>query len=1002
MRDESVERDHRPGIDQRLQARESARRGDGGHGGKSAEARDGARAGGAHYSVERWFAETASRRPSEVALREGADGATFAQLDAAATRFARVLRAAGAGPGTPVGIIAGRAMTYVPAFLGCLRAGAAFAPLDAGLPDLRLRRQLGLLRPPVVVAEPGLAGRAAALLGKECAGEDGGDEAGRGGARLGTDEGWPGEGSAVGLVCADGLEVRSWPDGAEAGAGAFAVEPGEAAASSPAFGDPDPDSPAYVYFTSGSTGEPKGVAGRLRAVAHFIRWEVDALRLGAGVRVSHLLPPSFDGSLRDLFVPLCAGGVICAPPSRELVADAERLAAWIAEERVELIHCVPTLLRALMSAGLDAHRPGSLRCVVVAGEALLGEDVRRWRGGREGGARLVNLYGTTETTMAKFCHFVTGEDETRRTVPIGRPIPGARALLLDEEGRPSAPGTVGEVYIRTPYRSLGYYGRPDLTARAFVPNPFSQDPSDLIYRTGDLARQLPGGEYEFVGRRDAQVKVRGQRVELGEVEAALRTHATVRQCAVAVRGEGEGAQLVAYVVGEGGKTFTELREHVRERLPAYMVPSRFVALEALPLTPSGKVDRKALPDPGAAREARVYEPPVGAVEELMAGVWAEMLGLERVGRGEDFFELGGHSLLATQIMSRARKAFSVELPLRQLFETPTVAGLAAAAERALQAGGAAEAAPISRAPRDEPLPLSFVQQRLWFIDQLEPGSAVYNIPAAVRLDGALEAGALERALSEVVRRHESLRTTFAAAEGQPVQVISPPRPLRLEVRDLSRLSAGEREAEAHRLAAEEARRPFDLARGPLFRASLVRLSDDEHVLLVTMHHIVSDGWSLGVLIREVSTLYSAYARGEESPLEELPIQYADYAAWQRARLSGEALDAQLAYWRGQLAGAPPLLELPTDRPRQALQTYRGTHYSFRLPRAMSESLKALGRKENATLFMTLLAAFDVLLDWYTGQQDIVVGTGVANRTRVETEGLIGFFVNTVVLRADLS
>ncbi|HWS54384.1 MAG TPA: condensation domain-containing protein, partial [Pyrinomonadaceae bacterium] len=495
----------------------------------------------------------------------------------------------------------------------------------------------------------------------------------------------------------------------------------------------------------------------------------------------------------------------------------------------------------------------------------------------------------------------------------------------------------------------------------------------------------------------------GFRVEVGEVEAALLGHGSVRECAVAVRGEGGGARLVGYVVAEGGDgaDFVELREHLRERLPAYMVPSQFVTLDALPLTPNGKLDRKALPEPGRAEAgAGEDEPPRTPTEEVLAGIWAEVLGLERIGRGEDFFELGGHSLLATQVVSRVRQAFSVELPLRQFFETPTVAGLSEAIERGMGVG--VELPPISRAPRGEGLSLSYAQQRLWFIDQMQPGNSAYNIPSGVRIGGRLHVEALGRALEEVARRHETLRTSFPAEGGRPVQVISPPAPVALDTTDLSQSPAESREEEARRLAAEEAQRPFDLPRGPLWRASLVKLADDEHILLLTMHHIVSDGWSVGLLVEELAALYVAFARGEEPSLAELPVQYADFAHWQRERLAGEALGRQLAYWRDRLAGAPPVSELPIDRPRPPVRTLRGGRVDRDLPPELGGALQALGRSEGATLFMVLLAAFETLLYRHTGQADIVVGTDIAGRNRVEVERLIGFFVNNLVLRTDLS
>ncbi|MFL5386105.1 MAG: condensation domain-containing protein, partial [Longimicrobiaceae bacterium] len=520
-----------------------------------------------------------------------------------------------------------------------------------------------------------------------------------------------------------------------------------------------------------------------------------------------------------------------------------------------------------------------------------------------------------------------------------------------------------------------------------------------MYRTGDLGRWLPDGTLEFVGRTDFQVKIRGFRIEPGEIEAVLRGHESVADCVVTARAETGETRLVAYVVG--GAEAEALRAQVRRSLPEYMVPSAFVFLDALPLTPNGKLDRKALPAPELGSAEEKYVAPRTPVEEVLAGIWAEVLRLERVGVEESFFDLGGHSLLATRVVSRVRDVFAIELPLRALFDGPTVAELAVRVEE-MRRAGLPVLPPLVPVERTGALPLSFAQERLWFIDRLEPGSAVYNIFAAWRLGGTLDEAALRRALGEVVRRHEALRTVFAEVDGSAVQVIAPFGGFALPVEDLSGLGEADREAAARRRAGEEAARPFDLSAGPLFRAALLRLGSEDHVLLLSMHHIVSDGWSMGVLFREFSVLYAAYREGRESPLPELAVQYADYAVWQREQLAGEALERQLSYWKERLAGAPELLELPTDRPRPAVQTFRGAAVPVELSLELLERLQALGRSEGATLYMTLLGAFQVLLGRYAGSEDVVVGSPIAGRTRGEVEELIGFFVNTLVLRTDLA
>ncbi|HEU4559040.1 MAG TPA: amino acid adenylation domain-containing protein, partial [Longimicrobium sp.] len=584
--------------------------------------------------------------------------------------------------------------------------------------------------------------------------------------------------------------------------------------------------------------------------------------------------------------------------------------------------------------------------------------------------------------------------------PIGAPVAGTRAYVLDPQGRLAGVGVPGELCLGGERVARGYLGRPGLTAERFVPAPFLVEGGARLYRTGDRARWRADGALEYLGRLDGQVKVRGFRIEPGEVEAALRQDAGVAECAVVAREDVPGdRRLVAYVVGEARAE--ALRARLRQSLPEYMVPAAFVVLERLPLTPNGKLDRKALPAPDLASAEETYVAPRTPMEEVLAGIWAEVLRLERVGARDNFFELGGHSLLATRVVSRIRAVFGVEMPLRAVFEGPTVAGLAVRVEE-MRRAGLPVLPPVVPAERTGALPLSFAQERLWFLDRLEPGSTAYNIPVAWRLGGALDEAALERALGEIVRRHESLRTTFAEVDGSPVQAVAPFGAFALPVEDLSGLSETDREAEVRRRAGEEAGRAFDLSAGPLFHAALLRVGEEDHVLLLSMHHIVSDGWSLGVLFRELSTLYTAYRDGGESPLAELAVQYADYAVWQREQLAGEVLDRQLSYWTEQLAGAPELLELPTDHPRPPVQTYRGATVPVEVSLELLERLQALGRSEGATLYMTLLGAFQVLLGKYAGSDDVVVGSPIAGRTRREVEELIGFFVNTLVLRTDFS
>ncbi|HEY0783407.1 MAG TPA: condensation domain-containing protein, partial [Thermoanaerobaculia bacterium] len=578
-----------------------------------------------------------------------------------------------------------------------------------------------------------------------------------------------------------------------------------------------------------------------------------------------------------------------------------------------------------------------------------------------------------------------------------------RLYVLDGDKRPVPLGVPGELYAGGIGVARGYLHRPELTAERFVPDPFSEARGARLYRTGDRVRWLWGGQLDFVGRIDAQVKIRGYRVEPGEIEAALREHAAVREAAVAARPEPSGGRrLVAYVATDTAaeEAGRELRSFLAARLPAYMVPSAFVLLAALPRTPSGKLDRRALPEPGPAEiAAGTSAAPATPLEETVAAACREVLGLGAIGRHDDLFELGCHSLLATRIVALLRESLGVQLPLRRLFEAPTVAGLAAAVESAHSGG---EMPPIVPAPRDGELPLSFAQERIWFLHQLEPASVAYHVPRALRIRGPLSVPLLEAVFSEIVCRHEILRTTFPARDGRPSQVIHGPWRVSIPLIDLRTWpNRDAREAWLARFIVEHGRQPFDLERGPLLRLTVVRLADAEHALVMTEHHFVHDGWAQGVLLHDFLALYKAFERGERSPLLPLPVQYADFAVWQRRWLRGEVLERQLAWWRERLAGAPELLELPTDLPRPAVRSAAGGAVRRDIPIELANALRRLSRELGGTLFMTLLAAFDVLLIRYSGQEDLTVGTVLANRRVREVEGLLGMIVNTLVLRTDL-
>src|SRR5688572_6548652 len=766
----------------------------------------------------------------------------------------------------------------------------------------------------------------------------------------------------------------------------------------------NPDAPCSIYFTSGSTGKPKAILGRLKGIDHFIRWEIEAVSAGPGTRVSQLASPSFDGFLKDAFVPLCSGGVVCAPESREIILEAGKLIDWLDVEQVEILHCVPSVFRALMTQGLNSRYFEAMKCVVLTGEPLYPADVKRWMEVFGERIKLLNIYGTTETTLSKFAYEVKAEDVERPAIPVGKPIKGSAMIVIDQSGQPCGIGDVGEIYIRTPYRSFGYYGEPELTKEVFIPNPFNNDPTDIVHKTGDYGRLLKTGDLEHLGRRDQQVQVRGVRVELGEIENLLRAHHAVADVAVIDREDGDGNKfLVAYVMMTNGTSANSLREYLAEQLPRTMLPSAFVELDQLPRTLNGKIDRKALPALEVVQAGRETGDlaPRGPIEEIVANIWSEVLKVPGVGREDNFFNLGGHSLLVTQAILRVRDILKVELPIRSLFESPTVAEFSSLIKKRISEGTQRELTPIDRVSREGELPLSYAQQRMWFLEQLAGGNASFHIPLGARLKGQLNYAALEQTFSEIIRRHESLRTVFPATDDRPQQVIQEPTSINLPVVNLSVLPSEEREREAVALAQAETLRLFDLAHGPLLRATLIRMADEDHIVICTMHHIIADGQSFEVEIAEISQLYAAMSEGRTSLLADLSVQYVDFAAWQQQWMQGSELETRLNYWRKQLAGAPQRMSLPQQQTRGKVQRFRGARQEMTLAPELVERLKELTRREGATLLMTLLSGYALLLRRFTGDDDIVVGSVYANRERAEAKNLVGNLANTMVFRVNL-
>ncbi|SFP36146.1 non-ribosomal peptide synthetase [Pseudomonas sp. NFPP28] len=741
-----------------------------------------------------------------------------------------------------------------------------------------------------------------------------------------------------------------------------------------------PSNLAYVIYTSGSTGLPKGVMVEHHTVANLIDWHCHAFDLCAGRHTASVAGFGFDAMAWEVWPALCVGATLHLPPAHDGTEDVDALLAWWCAQPLDVCFLPTPVAEYAFSQQLEHP---TLRTLLIGGDRL-----RQF--GRAQRFDLINNYGPTEATVVA----TSGKVEAGQPLHIGKPIANATVYLLDEQQRPVPLGVAGELYVGGKGVARGYLNRAELTAERFLQDPFN---AGRMYRTGDLARWLPDGTIEYLGRNDDQVKIRGMRIELGEIEAQLNQLAGIQEAVVLVREE----RLVAYFTENrqlDPLVVAELRAHLVAHLPDYMVPVAYVKLDALPLTANGKLDRKALPAPDmAAVFTREYVAPEGEIETVLAQIWADVLQVERVGRRDHFFELGGHSLLAMRMVSQIRQRLGVELLLGDLFAN---AELAAVAEVLAQSGRSTLPA-ILPANRDEPTPLSFAQQRLWFLALMEGANTAYNIPIGLRLRGQLHVEALQRALARIVARHETLRSRFAQ-RGDEAQVVIVPAEdvLPLQVQDLRRHPQPQQALDA--LIHGEASAPFDLERGPLLRGRLVVMADDHHVLLLTLHHIVSDGWSMGVLTRELMALYQAFSHGQPDPLPALPIQYGDFAVWQRLWLSGEVLQRQSTFWQQALAGAPALLTLPTDRPRPAQQDYAGSSVEVRLDERLTAGLKALSQRHGTTLYMTLMSAWASLLARLSGQHDVVIGSPVANRTRSEVEGLIGLFVNTLAVRIDTS
>ncbi|MFK1164212.1 pyoverdine non-ribosomal peptide synthetase PvdD, partial [Pseudomonas aeruginosa] len=894
-------------------------------------------------TLQQRFEEQARQRPQAVALILDEQRLSYGELNARANRLAHCLIARGVGADVPVGLALERSLDMLVGLLAILKAGGAYLPLDPAAPEERLAHILDDSGVRLLLTQGHLLERLPRQAGVE-------------------------------VLAIDGLVLDGYAES-----------------------DPLPtlsaDNLAYVIYTSGSTGKPKGTLlthrNALRLFSATEAW------FGFDERDVWTLFHSyaFDFSVWEIFGALLYGGCLVIVP-QWVSRSPEDFYRLLCREGVTVLNQTPSAFKQLMamacSADMATQQP-ALRYVIFGGEALDLQSLRPWFqrfGDRQ--PQLVNMYGITETTVHVTYRPVSEADlEGGLVSPIGGTIPDLSWYILDRDLNPVPRGAVGELYIGRAGLARGYLRRPGLSATRFVPNPFPGGAGERLYRTGDLARFQADGNIEYIGRIDHQVKVRGFRIELGEIEAALAGLAGVRDAVVLAHDGVGGTQLVGYVVADSAEDAERLRESLKRHLPDYMVPAHLMLLERMPLTVNGKLDRQALPQPDASLSQQAYRAPGSELEQRIAAIWAEILGVERVGLDDNFFELGGHSLLATRVISRVRQEQQLDASLKALFERPVLKAFAQGLERTTDA-----VSTIPLADRQQPLALSFAQERQWFLWQLEPESAAYHIPSALRLRGRLDVDALQRSFDSLVARHETLRTRFRLEGGRSYQQVQPAVSVSIE-----REPFGE-EGLIERIQAIVVQ-PFDLERGPLLRVNLLQLAEDDHVLVLVQHHIVSDGWSMQVMVEELVQLYAAYSQGLDVVLPALPIQYADYALWQRSWMEAGEKERQLAYWTGLLGGEQPVLELPFDRPRPARQSHRGAQLGFELPRELVEAVRALAQREGASSFMLLLASFQALLYRYSGQADIRVGVPIANRNRVETERLIGFFVNTQVLKADL-
>lgn len=898
-----------------------------------------------------FFVRQAKLMPDEIAVTFQDECLTYRELDHLSNGLAWKLRTFGVGPDVCVGICMNRSMEMIVAVLGVLKAGGAYVPLDPYYPQDRLIYILEDTQVPVVITQSSLT----SLLGK-----------------VNTN-----------LFLLDSIEeLKASPEAPETGVG--------------------PDHILYILYTSGSTGKPKGIIMNHRPIVNLIAWQNKNLNSIHQANVLQFSTLNFDMSCHEMFSAFCNGGNVIVVDEKTR-KNPERLLELISHHKIKRLHLPYISLQQLAEAAEQMEEiEYAVTDITVSGEQLrVTQQIRNWLK-KLGNCTVQNHYGPTETHVVT-AYMIEDIDTVSSLPPIGKPIDNCEIYILDNHLQPVPVGVYGELYIGGVCLARGYLNRDDITADKFIPHPFSKKTNQRIYKSGDLARFLPSGDVEFLGRIDEQVKIRGFRVEPGEVEAVISTYPGIRETVVVGRKDNHAPQeLAAYIVADQTIAEYELRDHMKKKLPDYMIPSIFMQIEKMPLTPSGKVSRSSLPQPKRNLAAKEKVAPVTETEKSIATIWADTLGCERVGLNDHFFELGGHSLLAIKVISRIRNVFQTDLPLYTIFEFPQLSDFVTQLEAYLVQHESLVKESIVPVKREHYMPLSFAQERIWFFEQLRQGTSMYNISKAFRIRGELDITALKKSCEQLIERHESLRTNFVDLNGLPMQVIHAHQPCPMQQVDLRYGDSGHREAELKALIAKEEQLPFDLAKDPLIRTTLYHLNDDEWVLLLVVHHIIFDGWSMSVLEQEWWEIYERCRHDPAYQREALSLQYVDYAVWQRGMLQGALWERQLSYWKNQLHGKLPILQLPTDRPRPVEQSYRGASIRFTIDGGLSDRTRMFSQQENVSLYMTLLTAFKALLYRYTGEQDLLVGSPMTNRNRMEWEKQIGFFINTLVIRTGVS